>query len=234
MAKIRKQVKTVDKWKKKKWFTLIAPKTFQERPLGQTCSSDPDLLKGRTISVNLMSLTGNMKKQNMNVKFEVFESQGEKALTHVKKIDLVPAFLKRKVRRRRDRIDASFICKTKDEKHIRIKPMLITLSKSSRSVQTELKKRLLAYMIKTINETNYDDLMNDIVNYKFQRNIKQNLRKTFPVLDAEIRSTSLIDADDRKLKRAKLIVAPEIVEEEADEELPEEEETKEEAPAEAS
>ena len=42
MAKVKKQVKTVDKWKKKRWFTLVAPEIFAEKVLGETPSNDPD------------------------------------------------------------------------------------------------------------------------------------------------------------------------------------------------
>ena len=32
----KKRKKTVDKWKKKKWFKIIAPKQFNEVVLGET------------------------------------------------------------------------------------------------------------------------------------------------------------------------------------------------------
>ena len=244
MAKIKRQVKTVDKWKKKKWFTLLAPKMFQERPLGQTCCSDPDLLQKRTITVNLMSLTGNIKRQNTNIQFEAHSTQGEKILTHVKKIDLVPSFIKRKVRRHRDRIDESFICETKDKKHLRIKPMVVTASRTSRSVQTVLKEKLLETMVKTINNTTYEDLMQDIINFKLQRNIRSALSQTHPIYDVEIRSTVLLEEGSRNIKNVKTLdalkpkykkkEAEEPIEEEAEETPKEPEAPAAEAPAEAA
>lgn len=199
MAKIKKQLKTVDKWKKKKWFTILAPKVFQERPLGQTCASNPAQLKGRTTSVNLMTLTGNIKKQTTDVLFEIVDSQGEKALTQIKKIELMPAYIKRKVRRNKDRIDASFVCVTKDNKYLRLKPIIITVSKSSRAIQSKLKQKMMEYTIKTVKNQTYDDLINDLINYKFQRTARNLLSPIFPIIDADLRSIVLLKEDTRKL-----------------------------------
>jgi small subunit ribosomal protein S3Ae len=195
MAKVKKQVKTVDKWKKKKWFTLIAPKFFQERSLGETCTSSADLLLGRTVSVNLMTLTGNIKKQNTKVQFEISEVQGDKALTQVKKIELLPAFIKRRVRRSKDRIDASFVVATKDNKAIRVKPMLITTSKSSRATQTEIRKMLIDSTLKYAKSKNYEDFVSDAVNYRFQIETKKALSKLFPIASTEIRSFNLLEKE---------------------------------------
>ncbi|MFQ5474365.1 MAG: hypothetical protein ACE5DM_00880 [Candidatus Nanoarchaeia archaeon] len=202
MAKIRKQVKTVDKWKKKKWFTLIAPKLFQERPLGGTPSSSNDILIGRTVKVNLMTLMNNIKRQNMAVEFEIVEVKGEQAHTQVKAIALVPSFIKRRVRRNRDRIDASFICVTKDNKHIRIKPLLITLSRTSRLIQGHLRQALIDYTVQTVAKMNYDEFVNEIVNYRFQKDVRNMLNKTYPVTASEIRSMELLTGDPAKFKIA--------------------------------
>ena len=50
----KKQVvkkKTVDKWKKKTWFTIIAPKEFDRKEIGTTVSEKPQSVMGRVIEI---------------------------------------------------------------------------------------------------------------------------------------------------------------------------------------
>ena len=66
------------KVKKKTWFDIVGPKIFNERFLGSTPAFSLDDIKGRTIKLNLMKVTGNMKSQNVNVTFFVNETDETK------------------------------------------------------------------------------------------------------------------------------------------------------------
>ena len=63
MVKAKKTTATIVKWKKKKWYNLVAPKMFNSQQLGQTLASDDSQLKDRTTTLNLMTLTRDIKKQ---------------------------------------------------------------------------------------------------------------------------------------------------------------------------
>lgn len=193
MAKLKKKVvKTADKWKKKKWFTIVAPKTFQERVIGETPSNNPELLIGRRIKANLMSLTGDIKRQNINIVFEINAVKGDRAETHVQSFELVNAAIKRKVRRGKDRLDHSFTCETKDNKRIRIKPLLITLNKTSNSVQTAINKSAVFNIKKLVKTLDYETVVADLVSYRFQKALKNVLHKIYPVQLADIKIMSLL------------------------------------------
>ncbi|HII71504.1 TPA: hypothetical protein HA265_01990, partial [Candidatus Woesearchaeota archaeon] len=114
MAKAAKKVKTVDKWRRKRFYSVFAPKIFQQRELGQSMAYEPNSLMDRSMTLNLMILSGNVKKQHINITFKVVKVQGDSAFTEVVKYDVVPAAIKRKVRRMKDRIDDSFKAVTKD------------------------------------------------------------------------------------------------------------------------
>ena len=49
--------KTVDKWKKKKWYTITASKIFNKKPLGETPVEKPVNLASRTIKITKPLLT---------------------------------------------------------------------------------------------------------------------------------------------------------------------------------
>jgi len=214
MAKIKRQVKTVDKWKKKKWFKVNAPKLFQEKDLGLTPTVDPELLLGRTVTTNLMTLTGNIKKQNTDITFVIDKIQGEVASTSIKKIILNPAYIKRRVRRNRDRIDDTLIFKTKDSVALKIKTMIITRTRSSKAIQTAIRSLFIDEAKKIIPETNYEEFMNNIIMGKFQREMKKTLSKIFPILDVELRYVESLKEGTYKLREKKFNVKTKVKDEE--------------------
>ena len=86
--------KTIDSWKKKKWYMLLAPEAFNHFELGETPANMPDEVEGRTVISNLMVLTGNSKRQNTNVIFRVTKVQGDKAYTEFINYQMAPASIK--------------------------------------------------------------------------------------------------------------------------------------------
>ncbi len=180
MAAKAKKGKTVDKWRKKKYFTILAPKVFQERELGQALAYEPASMEGRSVTTNLMVLTGNMKKQDINVTFKVDRVKGDTAFTRVDKYEVAPAGLKRKVRRQKDRIDESFQCVTKDNKLVRLKPMILTAIKTSRLVRSALRKHVTQFLRVYVRKVDYDSLVMDVVNEKLQREILGRCKKIVP------------------------------------------------------
>lgn len=199
MAKVQTRLKVADKWKRKKWYHLITPKVFGEQVVGETPANTPESVKGRTIDVNLMMLTGNIKTQNVNITFEVTNVQGGNAFTEVKRFELQQASIKRRVRRRKDKLDDSFICVTKDNRVIRLKPLIITNSKTSQSMKARLRKTTMVNLQRSIRTVDYDTLVIDLVNFKLQKDIRNMLHKTFPVKAFEIRMLETVKEDKNKL-----------------------------------
>ncbi|MBT7903032.1 hypothetical protein HN587_04140 [Candidatus Woesearchaeota archaeon] len=200
MAKGKKVTKTVDKWKKKKWFKVLASKEFNEYLLGETPTNDPSLIIGKTLKTSLMTLTGNMQKQNTNVVFEVDQVKGETAYTQVKKFEVTSAAIKRKVRRQKDKLEISFICLTKDDVLIRIKPLLITNSKTTSQVKTALRKMAVASVLALVRTLDYRTLVMDLVSTKFQKALRNTLKKTHPIRMTEIRVMARLKDDPKKAK----------------------------------
>jgi small subunit ribosomal protein S3Ae len=187
MAKKAKKVKTVDKWRKKRYFSVLSPKLFQERELGQSMAYGPDELKGRRIVTNLMVLTGNVKKQNINVTFMINNVKGDTAYTMVEQYTMAVAAIKRKVRRQRDKLDESVKLVTKDRKSIRLKPMIITANQISRAAGSALRHAAKQFMEKYITSVDYETFVNDLVIEKFQREMRGAISKISPVKSVDVR-----------------------------------------------
>ena len=67
------------KKKKKKWYSVTASNDFRNAVLGESYVEDINILKGRMFKVNLMSITNDFKKQNINAGFLVDTIQGDHA-----------------------------------------------------------------------------------------------------------------------------------------------------------
>ncbi len=188
MAKPAKKVKTIDKWRKKKFFPVLAPKAFQQRELGQSAAYESSSLLGRSVTLNLMVLTGNIKKQHINITFQVEKVQGDSAYTMFTKYDMVSAAIKRKVRRYKDRIDDSFTAVTKDKKEVRLKPMVVTLNRTSRAVRSEVRKHIKKYFITHLAKMDYETLVSNVISESIQKDAKNLLNKVTPLRSVDVRS----------------------------------------------
>jgi len=92
--------KTVDKWKKKKWFTVLASRTFDKKVLGETPAEKPKNLMGRTMTTTLDNLTGQRAKREYTLTFKVNDIQGQTASTRISMFAINRGALGRTIRRR--------------------------------------------------------------------------------------------------------------------------------------
>ncbi len=198
MAKAKAKVQVVDKWKKKRWHRIIAPKIFNEQVIGETISAEPNLLSGRTISLNLMHLTRDMKKQNMNLIFEIVKVLGDTAYTDIKQFEIHPSSIRRFVRKGKKRIDDSFMCLTADSRKVRIKPLMITSSSVKGSIITAIRKKAREFLVSRIRKTNSDVLVQDIVNHRIQKEIRDAVSKIYPIKISEIRVLSFVKEEKKE------------------------------------
>ena len=68
------------KLKKKQWYQIVAPNQFDNVTLGETLVAEPKAMLGKTLTHNLMNLTNDTKKQNINIHFKVIKSLLSKIL----------------------------------------------------------------------------------------------------------------------------------------------------------
>ena len=116
MAKKIKKKSSRVKTKKKLWFSVIAPKLFANKEIGETYLPSHDVAVGRFLTVNIRELTGNMKDQNSQASFKITEFKNNALQTEVIGYKVTPAHIKRVVRKNTVRIDAYYQLKTKSDK----------------------------------------------------------------------------------------------------------------------
>ncbi len=162
--KVIKRSKTVDKWKTKKWFTLIAPKSFNLKEIGETPAQKPQTLIGRVIETNLDQLSGNRKLRHINLKFKVTEVQEQKAYTKIYSHIIKIPYIKRFVRRKRSKIDSVLTIYTKANEKVRVSATTICTKKLNAKEETSIRKIMETQILNLVKrKKNYDEMVQDLI-----------------------------------------------------------------------
>ena len=136
--------------KKKKWFPIVSPKLLGEKPIGETYLEEPELAVGKTIKINLMQVTGEIKAQNVNSKYEIVEYRVNVLRTKITDYTYLTSSLKRLVRRRMTKVDDSLVIMTKDDVKVRIKPLVLTRGKVSKSLESAIRAAVRKLVIEAV------------------------------------------------------------------------------------
>ncbi len=169
------------KWKKKTWFDVLAPSEFNEKNVGEITADAPEDTIGRVIKVNLKFMTGNVKNKNYNAFLKVRKASASKVNTEMVGYEIMPNTLKRFVRKRKSKIDDSFIIKTKDDSFVRVKPILITKGKATNSKKKAIRRKIREELYSFGKENTYDDFVKKVVNQSIPKGLQKETYPIFPV-----------------------------------------------------
>lgn len=173
--------------KKKKWFPIYSPKTFNNQLIGESYVLESSAMDGKFMKVNLSSLTKNMKKQNVSLRLRVNQVSDNKAYTEIIGMHIVQGFVKRLVRRGRSKIDDSFLAKSKEGALIRVKPLVITTNNCVQSTSKQLRAMTKEFLRERISSQPFTTTVEGIFSYKLQKELKEKLTKVFPIRSVDIR-----------------------------------------------
>ena len=174
-------LKMVKEKKKKHWVKIMAPPELDSEVLGETIIFEPKTLIGRKLDVNLFTLTRDLKKQNSNLGFIIKDIKEGQATTELYKYYISLSYMRRLVKNSKDKIEDSFIAETKDKIKVRIKPVMITKRKTSKSILTNLRMTSRDMLSKYLSETNFTEFVKEIVMGRIQVRLKHNLKKIYPL-----------------------------------------------------
>jgi len=178
--------KGIDKWKKKKWFSIQAPEALDRTVLGQTPAEKPELLKGRIVRVNARDLGRPTKRSHLDLYFKIIDVQAQNALTQWIGLEAKPGAIKRLIRRRSSKIETSQIVQTKDNQSVRVKLLAIGLNKMAASQETAVRNTLTAEMKKIAQAKPLEQLLGEIVYGNIPGQLNQSIRKIAPVKKLEV------------------------------------------------
>ncbi|MBI5392123.1 hypothetical protein HZB00_03930 [Candidatus Woesearchaeota archaeon] len=175
------------KKKKKKWVPILATEEFNGALLGETYVEEADLCKGKVIETNLMMLTNDPKKQNMKIKFEVYEVKNNQAYAKLNEFELLVAHIKRITKKAKSKVDDSFTCATKDGVTLRLKPLIITKTKSHHSILTNIQNASRAFLTDFAKNNMFQEIMRQIITGDLAKELKNHVKKYHAITGCMIR-----------------------------------------------
>lgn len=158
----------------------------------QLYAYEPEDLDGRIIKYDLTRI---LKGKNVIIHFDVVFKEG-KLTTRPRKMELVPSFISRIVRRGTSYVEDSFSSRCEDEK-IKIKPFLVARRKIHRSVRKALRDKAKEKIEEQFKEKTTEEIFEDILKNKFQKKLSLDLKKVYPLSACEIR---VIEVEKEKIE----------------------------------
>lgn len=123
----RRKTRVKDKWREKRWITVLAPDSFNNVPLAYIPITDDENAVGRVVEVTLYDiLKGDQSQHQYKIFFQINKIQGDSATTIFKKYEYAKEFLRSVVRRGSSKINFIVDAKTKDGFIFRLKLIILT------------------------------------------------------------------------------------------------------------
>ena len=176
--------------KKKRFFNIEMPLIRRTTQLQAYELKD---LENRYIKYDLTRL---FKGKSMLITFKT-EVKEEEVLAFPRELRLMPFYLRRMVRRGTNYIEDSFSTETKDS-IVRIKPFLVTRRKVSRAVRKALRNKAKEELILWAKENSSENLFDEILKNKIQKELSIKLKKIYPLSLCEIRVLKIEKTIEKK------------------------------------
>jgi len=177
--------------KGKNWFTITAPKLFNERPLGEALATDPATLVGRVVSASLLELTGDPTRYYLRLFFRVNAFDGAAAKTVYYGHETTRDFLARIVQLRTTRIDNNDVLVLADGK-MRIKSVAITNRIVTETVEKAVRARIRELIAVSLKDMTIEQFVEALVKGEIQQAIHAEVNRLYPLRVFEFTKTEIL------------------------------------------
>lgn len=164
---------------KKKFFDVELP-IIKESYEAHTYTLED--LDGKTIKIDM---TRKLRGKSIDLIFKI-KVDKDKAVAYPKKLKLLPFFIKHMLRKNISYVEDSFKSQTK-ESNIIIKPFIITRKQVSRAVRKTLRNSSRNWILDYTKTKKDDELFEEILSNKLQKELSTKLKKIYPLSLCEIR-----------------------------------------------
>jgi small subunit ribosomal protein S3Ae len=189
----RKGSRVKDKWREKKWVTVIAPESFNNAPIAYIPITDEKKAIGRVIEVTLFDiLKGDPSQYQYKIYFQISKIEGDKAYSIFKRYEYAKEFLRSLIRRGSSKINFVMDVSTKDNYLFRLKVIALTHKKLNTSRKHALRLIAKDVMGKTIPEMTIDQFVQATCYGKINSDIMAAAKKVIRMRHVGLEKVKLI------------------------------------------
>jgi len=179
--------------KGKEWYTIIAPKLFGEKILGQTPAGDPETLKNRVVTVSLVNLTNDPSKYYLKFNFKIKGMKEKKLFTEFYGFQCLRDYISRMIRHGILRIDNVHDIQTKDGVKLRIKTITLTSKKAKKVIEINIRKFIKEKLEEDISSMDLDEFIRKVLDDSLKKHLINEGSKIYPIYNFEIRKVERLD-----------------------------------------
>ena len=181
------------KLKGKEWYTIVAPKVFGEKVIGQTPVGDPETIKNRVITLSLVNLINDTSKYYFKFSFKIKSVKEKKASTEFHGFQCLRDYISRMVRHGVLRIDNNHVITTKDGVKLRVKTVALTNRKAKKQIEVAMRKFIKEKLESEISNMDLDDFILRVLDDSFKKSIINEGSKIYPVYSFEMRKVERLE-----------------------------------------
>ena len=196
----RRKTRVKDKWREKRWITILAPDSFNNVPVAYVPITDDESAVGRVIDVTLFDiLKGDQSQHQYKIYFQIDKVQGDRATTIFKKYEYAKEFLRSMIRRGSSKINLVIDAKTKDGYIFRLKVLILTHRQLNTSRQNAL--RLIAQDViqKTVPQMTIDQFVQATCYGKINSDIMAAAKKLIRVRHVGFEKVKLVRTAEKEI-----------------------------------
>lgn len=188
---VAKKAKIVDKWKLKKWYTVLAPSLFENRELCEVVANEENSLVNRLIRTSLTSFISSSSQAAMfsTLSFRITEVRGTQAFTRLIGHEVASSYIRTFARRGKDLVHMVVDIKTKDGEDVRLKVVGVTAGKISENTGRSLRLAIVEEIKKDGPTLTFDELMQDVLYGKLVSRLFNRLKQIATMRRVEIRKS---------------------------------------------
>jgi len=196
MPKAKRAGKVKDKWREKRWVTVLASPAFDRTPIAYVPITSEELAIGRVIETTLFDINKQDPQQNMLIKlhFKINSVEGNIATTILQGEEYSREYLRSLVRRGASMVSFLREYKTRDNAIVRVYVIAFTIGRINSSRKHEI--RLAAHKIVSERAASmfYEQFAQEAVKQTIAREMYSDCKNIAKIRHIGIRKIKLLKA----------------------------------------
>lgn len=196
----RRKTRVKDKWREKKWITVLAPDSFNNVPIAYVPITDDENAKGRVIEVTLFDiLKGDPSQHQYKIYFQIDNVKDDKATSIFKRYEYAKEFLRSLVRRGSSKVNFIIDAKTKDGFIFRLKVIALTHRQLNTSRKHALRLIARDVIEKTVPQMTIDQFVQATCYGKINSDIMAAAKKLIRMRHVGLEKVKLVKTAEEQI-----------------------------------
>ena len=194
MPKPKRAGKVKDKWREKRWVTVLASPGFDRTAIAYIPITSNELAIGRVIETTLFDITKQDPQQNMLIKlhFQISSVDGSNATTILKGQEYSREYLRSLIRRGASMVNFLKDYKTRDNAIVRVYVVAFTIGRINSSRKHEIRLAADKIITSRTSAMFYEQFAQESVKQTLARELYSNCKDIAKIRHIGIRKIKLI------------------------------------------